>query len=194
MIQNEIIAKIKTGGHAELGMVYEEYRREFLSWITKDYSCSEDDAKDIYQVTILIFYDNIKLGKLEHLVSSVKTYLFGIGKNIVMENIRKTSRYTPIDQERWLKEHLIDEPENMVKEQSFEIAKQALAKLGEPCRKLIELFYYDRKSLEEITDLLGYKNAETAKNQKCKCMKRLRKLCEEESNKTSISLNHEYGK
>lgn len=195
MIQNEIIAKIKSGGQTELGMVYEEYRGEFLKWITKDYSCSEDDAKDIYQLTILIFYDNIKLGKLEHLVSSVKTYLFGIGKNIAMENIRKTSRNTPIDQERWLKEHLImEEPESAIKEQTFEIAKRALAILGEPCRRLIELFYYDRKNLEEITDLLGYKNAETAKNQKCKCMKRLRKLCEEESNKTSISLSHEHRK
>ncbi len=194
MIQNEIIAKIKTGGQTELGMIYEEYRAEFLKWITRDYNCSEDDSKDIYQLTILIFYDNIKSGKLEHLVSSVKTYLFGIGKNIVMENMRKASRQTPIDQERWLKEHLIDETDNSVSDQTFEIAKRALLKLGEPCRKLIEFFYYDRKSLEEITALLNYKNAETAKNQKCKCMKRLRKLCEEELGKTSINMNHEYGK
>ncbi|HEX5170249.1 MAG TPA: sigma-70 family RNA polymerase sigma factor [Cyclobacteriaceae bacterium] len=194
MIQNEIIAKIKSGGQTELGMIYEEYRSEFLKWVMKEYNCSDADSKDIYQLTILIFYDNVKTGKLEHLVSTVKTYLFGIGKNIVMENMRKANRHTPLDQERWLKEYLIDEPSDQVPEAVFEMAKRALIKLGEPCKKLVELFYYDRKSLEEITALLNYKNAETAKNQKCKCMKRLRKLCEEEMNKTSITLNHEYGK
>jgi RNA polymerase sigma-70 factor (ECF subfamily) len=194
MIQNEIIAKIKSGGQTELGMVYEEYRTEFLRWITREYECSDDDSKDIYQLTILIFYDNVRTGKLERLVSSVKTYLFGIGKNIVMENRRKAYRQTPIDQERWLKEYLIDEPTDVIQEPFFEIAKNALSKLGDPCRRLVELFYYDRKSLEEISELLSYKNPETAKNQKCKCMKRLRKLCEEEINKTSIRLNHEYGK
>ena len=194
MIQNEIIAKIKSGGQTELGMIYEEYRTEFLKWIVKEYSCSDDDSKDIYQLVILIFYDNVKTGKLEHLVSSVKTYLFGIGKNIVMENMRKTKRQTPIDQERWLKEYLVDEPQEETYDANFEIAKRALLKLGEPCRKLVEMFYYEKKSLEEITNTLNYKNAETAKNQKCKCMKRLRKLCEDEINKKPITFNHEYGK
>ena len=83
-IQNEIIQKIRSGGQTELGSIYEEYRTEFLQWITKEYDCSMDDGKDIYQLTILIFYDNIKKGKLEHLVSSVKTYLFGIGKNLAL--------------------------------------------------------------------------------------------------------------
>ena len=34
--------------------------------------------------------------------------------------------------------------------------------------------------MQEITDAMQYKNPETAKNQKCKCMARLRKLVDEE--------------
>jgi RNA polymerase sigma-70 factor (ECF subfamily) len=192
MVENDIIPKIKSGGQTELGMIYEQYRTEFLKWINKEYNCSTEDSKDIYQVTILIFYDNIKSGKLEHLVSSVKTYLFGIGKNIVLEKMRKANRLTPIDQERWLKEFLIDETDESNHEQSLAIAQKALSKLGDPCRSLVELFYYDRKSLDEISVQMNYKNTETAKNQKCKCMKRLRKLCEEELNKNSITLNNDY--
>ena len=33
MTQDEIITKIKNGGQAELGVVYETYREEFLHWI-----------------------------------------------------------------------------------------------------------------------------------------------------------------
>ena len=191
MNQEGIIQTIRSGGQAELGAIYEEYREEFLHWIEKEYHISSDDSKDIYQLTILIFHDNIKQGKLEHLVSSVKTYLFGIGKNIARENFRKEKRYVPISQEKWLKESLIDEPSNPIDENAFVRAKSALEKLGQPCQRLIELFYYEKKSIPEITLALDYKNPETAKNQKCKCMARLRKIFEQETVKNSIVINHE---
>ena len=191
MNQDEIIQKIKSGGQTELGLVYEEYREEFLRWVAKEFKCSLDDGKDIYQLTILIFHDNIRLGKLEHLVSSVKTYLFGIGKNIVKENQRKEKRYIPLSKEKWLKENLIDEPTSKIEDAVFERAKNALSKLGQPCQRLIELFYYEKKSIPEITLAMNYKNPETAKNQKCKCMARLRKLFEEETEQNTFAINHE---
>jgi RNA polymerase sigma-70 factor (ECF subfamily) len=191
MNQDEIIEKIKSGGQTELGLVYEEYREEFLRWVVKEFKCSLDDGKDIYQLAILIFHDNIRLGKLEHLVSSVKTYLFGIGKNIVKENLRKEKRFIPISKEKWLKENLIDEPTHKIDDAVFERAKNALSKLGQPCQRLIELFYYEKRSIPEITLAMNYKNPETAKNQKCKCMARLRKLFEEETEQNTFAINHE---
>ncbi len=191
MNQDEIIQKIKSGGQTELGLIYEEYREEFLRWLVKEFNCSLDDGKDIYQLTILIFHDNIRLGKLEHLVSSVKTYLFAIGKNIVKENLRKEKRYIPLSKEKWLKENLIDEPTSKIDDALFDRAKNALSKLGQPCQRLIELFYYEKKSIPEITIAMNYKNPETAKNQKCKCMARLRKLFEEETEQNTFAINHE---
>lgn len=190
-IQNEIIQKIRSGGQTELGMIYEEYRTEFLQWITKEYDCSMDDGKDMYQLAILIFYDNIKRGKLEHLVSSVKTYLFGIGKNLAKDNMRKEKKFVPINQEKWLKEYLIDEPDQQIDDKIFALARKALEQLGQPCQRLIELFYYENKNMTEITEAMQYKNPETAKNQKCKCMARLRKLVDEEIKRNSNILNHE---
>lgn len=191
MNQEDIIQKIRSGGQRELAMIYEEYREEFLHWICKEYNCSSDDSKDLYQLTILIFYDNIRQGKLEHLVSSVKTYLFGIGKNVARENLRKEKRFVPISKEKWLKESLIDEPADPIDEDSFARAKSALAKLGQPCQRLVEMFYYEKKSIPEITLSMNYKNPETAKNQKCKCMARLRKLFEQEEKQNSTVINHE---
>ena len=179
-IQSEVIQKIRAGGQTELGMIYEEYRSEFLQWITKEYDCSMDDGKDLYQLVILIFYDNVKRGKLEHLVSSIKTYLFGIDKNLAKDNMRKEKKFIPINQEKWIKEYLIDEPDQQIDDNIFGLAKKALVKLGQPCQRLIELFYYENKSMQEITEAMHYKNAETTKNQKCKCMARLRKLVDDE--------------
>jgi RNA polymerase sigma-70 factor (ECF subfamily) len=188
MSDDQTISQIKAGGQAELGNIYETHRDEFIHWLTREFNCSSDDSKDIYQLTILIFYDNVKSGKLEHLVSSIKTYLFGIGKNVARETIRKARRNTPINQQKWLKELLADEPEEQsMDENFFVIAKKALADLGQPCQHLVELYYYERKSMEEISHLLHYKNADTAKNQKCKCMARLRLLFEKELSATPIT-------
>ena len=63
MADDQIIAKIRNGGQAELAVIYEEYRAEFIHWIIREYHCSMDDSKDIYQLTILIFYDNVRSGK-----------------------------------------------------------------------------------------------------------------------------------
>jgi RNA polymerase sigma factor (sigma-70 family) len=190
-LQTDIIQKIRAGGQTELGMIYEEYRTEFLQWITKEYDCSMDDGKDLYQLVILIFYDNIKRGKLEHLVSSIKTYLFGIGKNLAKDNMRKEKKFIPINQEKWIKEYLIDEPDQQIDDNVFAMAKKALVKLGQPCQRLIELFYYENKSMQEITEAMNYKNADTAKNQKSKCMARLRKLVDEEIKLNSNLANNE---
>jgi RNA polymerase sigma-70 factor (ECF subfamily) len=104
MSDSSIIDLIKNGGQPALGKVYATYRSEFISWMTRTYPISEDDCKDIYQVTILIFYDNVRSGKLTDMASSIKTYLFGIGKNLARENMRKAKRITSIDQKAWLRE------------------------------------------------------------------------------------------
>lgn len=187
MSDSHIIDLIRQGGQPELGRIYETYRKEFLHWITRDFHCSEDDSKDIYQVTILIFHDNIKAGKLTHMASSLKTYLFAIGKNVAREMMRKAQRDTPIAKERWLKEYLIDETDEPSNDNIFSIATRALHALGDPCRQLIEMYYYERRNMEEISALLHYKNADTAKNQKCKCMARLRRLVERDISATRIS-------
>jgi hypothetical protein len=48
--------------------------------------------------------------------------------------------------------------------------------LGEPCHELLGFYYFGRKTMEEISTIMGYKNPDTAKNQKYKCMERLRKM------------------
>jgi len=191
MSQDDLLTTIRTQGEGALAAVYENYRDEFLLWMVREFKISMDDSKDIYQLTILIFYDNVRTGKLQHLVSSVKTYLFGIGKNIAREKQRKEKRFIPIDQEKWLKEFLIDEPTERLDDDLFSRAKVALEKLGQPCQRIVELFYFEKKNMTEISDTLGYKNPDTAKNQKCKCMARLRKLFLEEIPTQSTTLDHE---
>ena len=54
--------------------------------------------------------------------------------------------------------------------------KIAFEKLGENCQKIINLFYLDKKSIKQIKILGNYKNENTVKAQKSRCMKTLREL------------------
>ena len=53
---------------------------------------------------------------------------------------------------------------------------QSLDGLGQPCRSVIEDFYVHDLSMEAIRDKHGYSSAENAKNQKYKCLQRLKKI------------------
>jgi DNA-directed RNA polymerase specialized sigma24 family protein len=58
----------------------------------------------------------------------------------------------------------------------YQMMEKAMLNLGEPCRSLLEAFYLQKKSMTEIAGNFGYTNADNAKNQKYKCLMRLKKI------------------
>ncbi|RTQ43770.1 sigma-70 family RNA polymerase sigma factor, partial [Hymenobacter gummosus] len=58
----------------------------------------------------------------------------------------------------------------------FALMSEALVRLGEPCRSLLEGFYLLDKSMQRRTAEHGDTNADNAKNQKYKCLVCLKKL------------------
>ncbi|MDP1621231.1 MAG: hypothetical protein Q8M08_02720 [Bacteroidales bacterium] len=60
----------------------------------------------------------------------------------------------------------IDEKEKLL--------KQIVGKLTEPCKSLLTLFWYDQKRDTEIVTLTKYESTDTVKNQRSRCMKKLK--------------------
>jgi DNA-directed RNA polymerase specialized sigma24 family protein len=58
----------------------------------------------------------------------------------------------------------------------FTLMEKAMSGLGEPCKTLLEAFYLQKRTMTDIASQFGYTNADNAKNQKYKCLARLRKL------------------
>jgi RNA polymerase sigma factor (sigma-70 family) len=181
MSDADLLHLVQSGDASGLSFVYEKYRKEYINWIRRFGNCSTDDAREFYQGTILIFYENVINGKLSALQSSLKTYLFGIGKNLVLHEYRKDSRGERVKAEFVLQSHLADTPQEMlIDDLELALVHRCFDRIGDPCHRLLKLFYFHQKTMEEISAELGYKNPETAKNQKYKCMERLRKLVEGE--------------
>jgi DNA-directed RNA polymerase specialized sigma24 family protein len=59
---------------------------------------------------------------------------------------------------------------------AFAIMDRAMSSLGEPCKSLLEGYYIQKKDMQQLAEMFGYTNADNAKNQKYKCLMRLKKL------------------
>ena len=72
-----------------------------------------------------------------------------------------------------------DEEEVMEKEKRCAMIKETVKNIQEPCATLLDKFYWEDKSGEEIANDMGYKNTDTVKNQKYKCMQKLKTYLKE---------------
>lgn len=189
MTDIEMIRMIKAKDQKGLTLLYESYRPEFMNWIMKFTGCNGEDASEYYQAAVLIMYDNIHNGRLEDLRSSLKTYLFSIGKNLIWDRNRQQGRAEKVKAEYYLQTHMLNmnsERDQLIEESNLTLISRCFDQLGDPCHTLLDLFYYQKKSMDEITAELNYKNTDSAKNQKYKCIERLRKLVDAEKTKLEV--------
>ncbi len=139
-------------------------------------SGTDDEAKDIYQEGVIVFYEKIKDNSLE-LSCQIKTYLYSVCRRLWLKRLAEKGRYASrIDDSedyQLLEEDVQKHEEN---ERQFGVMADALGQLGEPCRTLLEDYYIRMQNMQDITDKFGYTNTDTAKNQKYKCLQRLKKL------------------
>lgn len=171
-----IVPKIRSGDMELLDKIFTDNRNPFISKLVKTHQCPMEEAKDMYAVAVTIFYDNIMSGKLTTLTVKPLSYLLGIGQNLVKAWARK-QKNTRVDIDKVLLQHIVEEsPVPDTYEQKLKLVIQQLAKLGEACKAILELFYFERRSIPEITERLDFANVNTTKSRKYKCNQRLKKL------------------
>jgi len=171
---NIILEKLRNGDELPIYELYQLYRDEFLVWSKSTYKATDEQAKDAFQEAVLDFHQNVISGHLTELSSTIKTYLFQIGKHKLLNIQKKEQRMTYHEAL-----HVIDngemgsfmEEEN--KAYSQEQISNAIKKLPEDCQKVLKLFYFKEYDMDSIAREMDYKNADTAKSKKSVCMKNL---------------------
>ncbi len=174
MENNTLIQEIKAGNQQVIVLLYKEYRDEFIQFAIKNYGLSREELKDVFQDTIIAFYENIASGKLEYLTSDVKTYIFAIGKRQASNHKRNLFKIGNLSTDDDIKAILTDIAEEMEQPNELEdVVKKVLSELPDQERKILELFYYEKKSMEEIASIMGYANANSMKKKKSLILKKV---------------------
>jgi RNA polymerase sigma-70 factor (ECF subfamily) len=127
---------------------------------------------DIYQEAVMIVYEKVASRKLTVLESSLKTYLFAVSKNLILKMLRRREITQAALAERD-KLALHDDSEELA-ELRREKVRTIVANLPDPCKSILQMYYYQQLSMRLIAEQLGYKSEDVAKVQKNRCMKSLK--------------------
>ena len=137
---------------------------------------SSDDAKDIFQETIIVLYEKVRSGTFE-LNCQIKTFVYSVSRRLWLKRLQQQNRYSsPGDS----MENVVAVDEDIEAHEQrnteFEMMEKAINNLGEPCKSLLEAYYLQKLNMQVIAANFGYTNADNAKNQKYKCLMRLKKI------------------
>jgi len=139
-------------------------------------SGSVDDARDIFQEALIVLYEKSRLENFS-LNCQIKTYVYSICRRLWLKRLQQLNKFSSnVDklEETVPVEEEIENHER--KNNDFILMENAMSKIGEPCKSLLDAYYLQKKSMQDIAADFGYTNADNAKTQKYKCLVRLKKL------------------
>lgn len=79
----------KSGREREVDRLYELYKAPFVSFLRKQYGIDEETALDLYQDSFSTLCQNVQNGNYTEGHTSLKTYLFEIGKRKACNWLRR---------------------------------------------------------------------------------------------------------
>ena len=167
----EIIEKLVEGSRIEKDEVIEEIYSKWSMMARSIFSKFDKgivEFDEIFQESIVIFYQNIISGRFEGR-SNLKTYFLAIFKNICYQENRNISKRTLI------KEVVKDESVEV----NAELLRNIVSKMNFDCFKILSMFYYDSFSMEEIKYHFNLGSIQAAKNKKYRCLQGLMKKVKE---------------
>lgn len=166
MEDGEIILRIKKGDEAALDYLYKKHYKMMAKMILRN-SGTEDEAKDIFQDALVVFWEKVVSDKLV-LTSKISTFLYSICQNLWRKELDRKSKLSAEEVDN------IDDTDPDLQEK-ITIVNQCIAMLGDTCKKLLMHYYFDKLSMSDIAEKMGFANADTAKTKKYKCKQELDK-------------------
>ncbi|MFM1858476.1 MAG: hypothetical protein RLZ05_1536 [Bacteroidota bacterium] len=175
LIDNDLLKGLAEGDRKSIELIYKSHFNMIQTLVINN-SGSIDDARDIFQEALVVLYEKVRMGSFE-LNCQLKTYLYSVCKRLWLKRLQQSSRYVAADMEV---ESTVSVEEDITvhekRDADYELMNKAIGSLGEPCKSLLEAYYINKMNMQDIASQFGYTNADNAKNQKYKCLMRLKKI------------------
>jgi RNA polymerase sigma factor (sigma-70 family) len=168
----KILDLIRKGDEEALVTLYDSNRRPIVTLVMRN-NGSADDAEDVLQESLIVLWERVRAGKFEY-KAKLSTFIYATAKNLWSQRLRRKGREIAGGLDPDGQENPDPSPlENLIASEQAALVSEALGKIGEQCRKLLLLFYWDELPMDEIAVKLGFANADTAKAKKYQCKKAL---------------------
>lgn len=175
---SKLIESIRQGGkqleQAMQYMLHDSGLKESVGQFIQSNGGTKEDVDDIFQEGLKHLIINIRK-KVFNQQSSIKTYLYGICKNLWYTKFTREVKRTKIQEQILVKEAAAPSPETsfILQEQQEELQK-ILALLGKNCKKVLGLWSLGFSFKEISQQTLRSEGA--VRKQKFDCLKKLTSL------------------
>ncbi|PKP22530.1 MAG: hypothetical protein CVU05_03500 [Bacteroidetes bacterium HGW-Bacteroidetes-21] len=169
----QIIEGIQKKDNEVLHLVYELYRQRVMDFVTYN-NGTENDAEEVLQEAIISLYKELRKGDFV-LRKSFDIYFRTVYRNTWKYLSKLKQKYLLI--EAFSEGTMEDESDffhEFKREQYFRIIIDTVNEMGEGCRKVLEMFYFQKMSMSEIAKEMNYKSVQMAKNKRLRCLSYLK--------------------
>lgn len=172
MTDQQLLQLVREGKDQKVLVKLYRYQSRVVTLI-KSRGGSKEDGEDVFQDALIVFCKKAKDEAFE-LTSKIDTYLYSVAYYIWKNRAEKENRWVSVSSTPDVPE---DSELEAIAEKESQIKKieQTLQKVGQPCLRLLQLFYYEGLSFKEIMSKMKYKTVNVAKTQKYKCIEKIRK-------------------
>lgn len=162
----------------------------------KDYSISTKAIwsfrrrlQGCFQESFIVLHNNIILGKLNNLTSSLSTYFTGICVNKAREALRKNNKHIRVGDDGSLdflnKDIKADKIESLLQLEHEEasiasrketLVRQIVSNLPSPCNELLWGYFRDNLNMKTLAQMFNYSSENSVKVTKHRCQKNSRNI------------------
>jgi RNA polymerase sigma factor (sigma-70 family) len=172
---SRILESIRNGDESVLMELFHKNLRSIGSLVARTRG-TQDDAQDVLQESLIILWERVRSNSFRY-EAKLSTFLYGTAKRIWYHRLYKKRRETNLeDRTNDVPSEDLTPLEELEENERINAVRTAMEKIGQPCRRLLLMFYWEESSMETIAVQIGFANAETAKAKKYQCKKMLEKL------------------
>lgn len=177
--EEELVEGIKINCPKVLAYLYKIMTPTIYQEVVKN-SGSTEDAKDLFQDTMLIVAQKVKQNQFES--GNIKGYIRGIARKLWHQQLDKKNSALPTSKETQAEDHPYEKYLDLVKyDQQIEAVKSNMAELGSPCNQVLKQFYYQKASIQFIADQWNW-TYDYCKKRLYRCRNKLRELLANDPN------------
>jgi RNA polymerase sigma factor (sigma-70 family) len=180
-----IIKAIKSGNNdAALKDLYKTILPRIKKYILHN-NGDEEEAKDIFQDAVIIFFKQIKLEKYDE-SKEVAGFIFHVARNLWINRIKRKNKQSSFDDLGKDYEDNSNSLQDLITDEKAKAIETLLSSVGEECKQLLKYSIFEKFSMKEICEKMGYSSENVAKTYNYRCKQKLVQLVKD--NKSIIEL------
>ena len=185
MTDSQIVQGILDNDELVWKHIYRQHRSHFAATLKSRIFAPmlvEQDWEDIFHESCIILMSKVKNDSFAVVRNGgLFCYLVEIGKGTAMNLMRKKRTHDQQQEDAIANNlHIEDSDFDVTVEEKQQAQNEFLDRVFDSipgdCKMLLKAFYWDHKPMDEISSMLGLRNADTAKTKKNRCMNKFKEI------------------